>query len=67
MIFIAQNTTSVSVNWLWVEFSAPLVVLLLATALIAVVLDEIIGLLFRRRRRRRLTEREELGRLRTRR
>ena len=67
LIFIAQNTATVSVNWLWLHFSVPLVVLLLATALIAVVLDEIVGVLLRRRRRRRLTERGELDRLRARR
>jgi uncharacterized integral membrane protein len=64
VIFIFQNTQTVEVEWLGFTFTAPLIGLLLATALIAVIVDQIAGLLFRRRRRRLRTEREELQRLR---
>jgi uncharacterized integral membrane protein len=63
VIFIFQNTQSVGVEFLWLEFTAPLIGLLLGTALTAVFLAEIVGVVVRRRRRRVLTEREELRRL----
>ena len=64
VIFVFQNTQSVDVQWLGFDFTAPLIGLLLATALIAIVIDQIAGVLYRRRRRRTRTEREELQRLR---
>jgi uncharacterized integral membrane protein len=63
VIFIFQNTQSVGVEFLWLEFTAPLIGLLLGTALTAVILAEIVGVVVRRRRRRVLTEQEELRRL----
>jgi uncharacterized integral membrane protein len=64
VIFVFQNTQTVEVDWLGFTFTAPLVGLLLGTAVTAVILDQIASLLFRRRRRRALTERQELDRLR---
>ena len=64
VIFVFQNTQSVDVQWLGFDFTAPLIGLLLATALIAVIIDQTAGVLYRRRRRRIRTEREELERLR---
>ena len=63
VIFIFQNTQDVEVEWLGFDFTAPLIGLLLGTALIAVIIDEIAGVVLRRRRRRARTEREELKRL----
>lgn len=63
VIFIFQNTQDVEVEWLGFDFTAPLIGLLLATALIAVIIDQIAGVMLRRRRRRARTEREELKRL----
>lgn len=56
----AQNTESVTVRWLSFEWNAPLVAVLLATMLIAVVLDEVIGAIWRSRRRRIRADRLEL-------
>jgi uncharacterized integral membrane protein len=63
VIFIFQNTQDVEVEWLGFDFTAPLIGLLLGTALIAVIIDQIAGVVLRRRRRRARTEREELKRL----
>jgi uncharacterized integral membrane protein len=63
VILIFQNTQSVGVEFLWLEFTAPLIGLLLGTALATVILAEIVGVVVRRRRRRVLTEQEDLRRL----
>jgi uncharacterized integral membrane protein len=49
--FIAQNTDSTDVTFLFVEFTAPLWVVLLVTAALALLLGELVGALIRRRRR----------------
>ena len=64
IILAAQNTQTVTVEFLAFEFDTSLIVVLLAALLIGVVLDEIVGWVYRARRRRILTEREELKHLR---
>jgi uncharacterized integral membrane protein len=64
VVFIVQNQENISLRFLGWEGTFPLPILLAVTALLAVILDEIFGLVRRRRRRRRLAEREELARLR---
>lgn len=49
--FIAQNTASTDVTFLFFEFSAPLWVVLLVTAALALLIGELVGALIRRRRR----------------
>lgn len=60
VVLAAQNTESVTVRWLGLEWNAPLIAVLLATMLIAVVLDEVIGVIWRSRRRRIRADRLEL-------
>jgi uncharacterized integral membrane protein len=60
VVLAAQNTESVTLRWLGFEWNAPLVAVLLATMLVAVVLDEMIGAIWRSRRRRIRAERLEL-------
>ena len=64
VVFAVQNTIDVPVRFLNWEFDVSLPLLLVVTALIAVIADEVIGLIRRRRRRRRIAEREELKRYR---
>ena len=64
IVFSAQNTDTAPIKFLWMEWSSPIFAVILASLLVGIVLDEIVGLLFRSRRRRRLAEREELKRLR---
>jgi len=64
IIFAAQNTQQVTVKFLPFEIGTPLIVVLLASLLVGVILDEIIGWAYRARRRRTLTDKEELRRLR---
>ena len=64
IILAAQNTQQVTLEFLPFEIDTPLIVVLLASLLIGVVLDEIIGWAYRARRRRTLTEKEELKLLR---
>ncbi len=64
-ILAAQNTQKVTVNFLGWDGRAPLIAIILGTALISILIDEVIGLLWRRRRRKALAEREELRRLRS--
>ena len=59
-----QNTDSVPVEWLFFDVDTPLVLLLLITAVAAVLLSEALGYIWRRRRRRRAEEKAELERLR---
>jgi uncharacterized integral membrane protein len=66
LIFIAQNTHRVALEFLWFDFTTPLAVVVLAVALLAVVFDEITGVMYRNQRRQLLTDREELERLRKR-
>jgi uncharacterized integral membrane protein len=64
VVFVVQNMTDVPVKLFGWEFIVPLPLLLVITALIAVVADELIGWSRRRRRRRRLADKEELERYR---
>ncbi len=59
-----QNQEAVPLEWLWISTEVPLFVIVLVTALAAVLLDELVGLVWKARRRRRLAEKEELKRLR---
>ncbi|MDY7103427.1 MAG: LapA family protein [Actinomycetota bacterium] len=49
--FIGQNTESTDVTFLFFEFTAPLWVVLLVTAAVALALGELVGAIIRRRRR----------------
>ena len=64
VVFAVQNTIDVQVSFLTWDFDVSLPLLLVVTALIAVIADEIVGLIRRRRRRRRNQDREELKRYR---
>ena len=64
-ILAAQNTQRVTVNFLGWEGRAPLITIILATGLVAVLLDEAVGYFWRRRRRKTIAEREDLERLRS--
>lgn len=64
IILAAQNIQQVTVKFLTFEGGAPLIAVLLASLLVGVILDEIVGWAYRARRRRILTEKEELKRLR---
>jgi len=61
--FVAQNSRSVALDWLWLDFRTSPAVLVLAALFVGVVADEVLGLFFRRARRRRLAERERLARV----
>ena len=62
---VAQNTGSVTVRWLGLEWTAPLTAVLLSAVLATVVIDEAIGAVWRRRRRRIKADRAELEERRT--
>ena len=64
VILVAQNTASTTITFLGWEVSTPLVVVILAAMLVAVVLDELFGLIYRSRRRRTLGDRDQLERIR---
>ena len=51
-----------TVRWLGLEWTTPLIALLLGAMLATVILDEVIGAVWRRRRRRVIAERHELTR-----
>lgn len=59
-----QNGQDVEFDFLWINTTAPLVLILAITIAAAIVIDEIVGFLWRRQRRNRLRERDELKRLR---
>jgi uncharacterized integral membrane protein len=65
VVFAVQNAVDVPVEFLMLDFTVSLPLLLVVTALIAVIADEIVGLIRRRRRRQRMAEREELKRYRS--
>jgi len=52
-IFAVQNTESVEVEFLSWTFQTPRITMLLVTAAIFIILDQIAGYLWRRRRRQR--------------
>jgi uncharacterized integral membrane protein len=64
VILAAQNPEPVELRWLGFEIEVSLVAIILATAVVAVILDQLIGLAWRRRRRQMLGDHEELRRLR---
>jgi len=64
LVLAVQNTQEVDVDFFGLEFTVPLFAVAIGAAILAIVLDELIGLVWRRRRRTRLEERAELGRLR---
>ena len=65
VVFIVQNSDSVLVKFLNWEGRFSLSLILVITALLAVIADEVFGVLRRRRHRRRAEEREELKRFRS--
>lgn len=65
-IVAVQNTESVRFEFLWWDLDVPLFALIVGGGIVAVVIDELIGLAWRRNRRRRLSERRELETLRRR-
>ena len=55
LVLAVQNTASVTVEWLWFEISAPLFAWIIGAALLAVAVDEIVGVVWRARARTRLS------------
>lgn len=64
IIIAIQNTETVPFEFLGWVFEIPLFGLVFIAALLAVTIDELVGLVWRRSRRLRLTEKQELERLR---
>ena len=67
VVFLAQNTDDVPIEFLAWEGEPPLMVALLVTMAASAFLTLAVSGVWRRRRRLRRTEREELGRLRSKR
>lgn len=65
IVLAIQNTDPVPVQLYFWEAEAPLIIVMLITALAVILIDEMIGLIIRRRKRKVLAEREELKRLRS--
>lgn len=65
VVFVVQNSDAVLVKFLNWEGRFSLSLILVITALVAVIADEVFGVLRRRRHRRRADEREELKRFRS--
>ena len=65
IVAVAQNSRHVRLHYLAWHTNVSLIVIMLTTALVAVLLDEVGGLIWRRRRRARNGRRSELERLRT--
>jgi lipopolysaccharide assembly protein A len=65
VVFIVQNSDAVLVKFLNWEGNFSLSLVLVITALLAVIADEVFGVMRRRRHRRRMSEREELKRFRS--
>jgi uncharacterized integral membrane protein len=64
LILAVQNTQNVTIDFLGWNFTIPLFGVAIGAALIAIVIDELVGLVWRRRRRSLLAERAELESLR---
>lgn len=64
LVLALQNTESVMFEFLWWKIDVPLFGLIIIAALLAITLDELVGVVWRRRRRRQLSERHELATLR---
>lgn len=67
VIVAIQNANDVEFEFLWLEVSTPLILIVAITIATTLIVDEVVGLLWRRRRRTRLRERAELRELRSRR
>ncbi|HEX2369002.1 MAG TPA: LapA family protein [Acidimicrobiia bacterium] len=65
IVFLAQNTQYVVINFMSWTTEVPLVSVLASTVVLTVIITEVIGLFVRRRRRKVLAERAELRRLRS--
>ena len=65
VVFLAQNTQSVTISFLAWTGQVPLVAVLGVTVIATIVIDELIGLAVRSRRRKAIVERQELERLRS--
>lgn len=65
LVLAVQNTQEVDVDFFGFVLTVPLFAVAIGAAILAVVLDELIGLVWRRQRRIRLEERAELDRFRT--
>ena len=65
-ILAAQNTQNVVLKFLGWDGRAPLIAIILGTAIVAIIIDEAVGFIWRRRRKKALAEREELKKLRAR-
>lgn len=61
IILAAQNTETVTLEFLGASLNTPLVALLVGAILVGALLGEVVGWVWRRRRRRMLAEREELA------
>lgn len=64
IVLAVQNTDQVPVKLYFWETTAPLIIVMLVSALAAILIDELIGMIIRRRKRKVLADREELKRLR---
>ncbi len=64
IVAIAQNSHTVRVHYIVWQSNVSLIVVVLTTALAAILLDQVGGLIWRRRRRARVARRDELVELR---
>ena len=64
VLFAVQNTETTTVEFLWLSEDFPLSLVILVTALVAVLFATTAGALYRRRRRKRRAEKQELRQLR---
>lgn len=64
VVFAVQNTSSVEVNFLWIEGEFPLALVILITALVSILATVAGGAVYRKRRHRRRAEKQELRQLR---
>jgi uncharacterized integral membrane protein len=62
-VLAAANTTPVEVNLIFWKVQAPLITLILIVIVLAVIVDELVGIAVRRRRRQRLHEQHQLRQL----
>lgn len=58
LIFAVQNTAAVTIEWLWLDVTAPLFAWVIGAALLAIIVSELVGLVWRARERGRLATRE---------
>jgi uncharacterized integral membrane protein len=55
LVFAVQNTGAVTVEFLWLDVTAPLFAWVIGASLLAVIADELVGLIWRDRERDRLS------------